>query len=111
MSMKNALLPVCLLLGLAACNKSSAAEKLTGTYELDKTATVTAAVEAAKKADPKTDEAQVKKMTETMLDMMNMSMDVKADGTLVFKMAGTDENGTWKHEGDKFTATTKKGGK
>src|SRR5262249_7849070 len=109
MSMKNALLPACLLLlGLAACNKSSAAEKVIGTYELDKASTVTAAVEMAKKQDPKADVETVTKATEAMVGMMNPSMDVKADGTLVFRMAGTDYDGTWKHEGDTFTATTKK---
>src|SRR5262245_10352293 len=112
MSMKNALLPACLLLlGLAACNKSSAAEKVIGNYELDKAATVTANVEMAKKQDPKTDVANATKDAETMLGMLNMSMDVKADGTLVFRMTGTEENGTWKHEGDTITVTTKKAGK
>jgi len=109
--MKNALLPVCLLLGLAACNKSSAAEKMIGTYELDKAATVSAAVEMAKKQDPKVEEAKVVKAMEAMVDMLKASMDVKADGTLVFRMTGTEESGTWKHDGDKFTATTKKDSK
>jgi len=48
---------------------------------------------------------------EAMVGMLNMSMDVKVDGTLVFRMTGTEEKGTWKQEGDKFTATTKKGDK
>jgi hypothetical protein len=105
--MKRAWLPACLLLGLAVCTPSSAAEKLIGSYELDKDATVTASLETSRKRDPKTSKAD----TETMVGMLSMSMDVKADGTLVRHVAGKDENGTWKHEGDRFTVTIKKGDK
>jgi hypothetical protein len=106
-AMKRALLPACLLLGLAACTQSSAAEKLIGTYAVDKDATVTASLEMSRKQDPKASNAAI----ETMVGMLSMSMDVKADGTLVRHVAGEDANGTWKQEGDKFTVTTKKGNK
>jgi hypothetical protein len=105
--MKRALLPACLLLGLAACTQSSAAEKLIGTYEVDKDATVAATLEMSRKQDPKAGKAA----TETMVGMSNMSMDVKDDGTFVRHVAGKDENGTWKHEGDTFTVTIKRGDK
>ena len=112
--MKLALLSACLLLGLAACNKSNAADKLPGTYELDKTANLPMFVEMAKK-DAKLDDAKANEAGQKALEATTMSLDLKADGTFVFRMGmmgmpATDENGTWKIEGDKVVTTTKKDG-
>lgn len=109
--MKNSLLPVCLLLGLAACTKSNAAESIAGTYELDKAASLPGFVEMAKKNEP--DEAKAKELADKMLGMMTMSIDLKADGSLVANVATMgmppkDEKGTWKMDGDKVVTTTKK---
>jgi hypothetical protein len=115
MSMKLALLSACLLLGLAACNKSQAGEKLTGMYELDKTANLPMFVEMVKKQDAKLDDAKAKEAGAKALEATTMSLDLKADGTFVFRMAmmgmpAQDASGNWKVEGDKVVTTAKKEG-
>jgi hypothetical protein len=96
---------------LTACGGASAAGAA-GTYQLDKAALKQAAlaeVPAAEKDSP------AAKMMGEMFDKMDITLDLKADGsaTMTSKGMGADstETGTWKLEGDKLTMTKKEGGK
>jgi hypothetical protein len=112
--MKLALLSCCMLLVAGACSKTSAAEKLAGVYDLDPAAMSAAMLEEAKKM-PGYDEATMKPKMEQAAKGMTGSMELKADGTATCHLSmmgmNTDENGTWKAEGDKVSVTTKKDGK
>ena len=116
--MRIALLSACLcMFAAAACTKSSAAERLVGTYELDMAASLPSFVEMAKKKDPKLDDATAKVQAEQMMTMMKMKMSVELKSgdafTAHFSMMDQpkDENGTWKVDGDKITMTCKVDGK
>src|SRR5262245_33940197 len=93
-------------------NKSAA-----GTYELDKAAFKQAMLDlAATNAKGNKDAmAAVEKMIGEMADAMNVTAELKADGTYTTTTKGEAmgqkldqvESGTWKLDGNKLTITTK----
>ena len=98
------------LLLLGACG-AKAADKLAGTYEIDAKATTAIILEELKK-QPGYDAAAAPTVAEAMSNATKgMSMELKADGTLLLKGTGKDEAGTWKLDGSKITITAKVDGK
>jgi len=83
-----------------------------GTYKLDKDATKKA-MEAEIAKLPADQQEMAKKFGEGMADQMDVSMEIKKDGTVAMKvtmMGKTDEeSGTWKKDGDNVTLTSGKG--
>lgn len=100
---------------LVACGSSEAdaATTAVGVYELDKAAfaeSILAGMSAEDKADPKATE-----MVKSMADGMNISFELKEDGSShlsskITMMGQTQESsatGTWKLDGDKLTMNIK----
>lgn len=97
---------------VAACGGDAAASAA-GVYQIDKAAfkeTMLAAMPAEAKKDK-----MAMDMIEKMADSMNVSIELKADGTATMSMKmemmgqkkDDTENGTWKLEGNKLSMTTK----
>lgn len=101
-----------LTLSLATSCGSNAAASAAGTYELDKAA-MKQAIQAAIPADQK--DKMPAGVLDGMVDGMNVTIDLKADGTasMAMKMEMMGQKmedsgtGTWKLDGNKLTMTTK----
>jgi hypothetical protein len=108
-AMKKTLAASLFALSLFAACSGNAASTVPGTYELDKAKFKEAAM-AQVPAEQKNDKAAMA-MMDGMLNAMNMTVELKADGTMAATTPDGPETGTWKLDGDKITMTSKKGGK
>ena len=107
--MKKTLAASLFALSLFAACSGNAASNVPGTYELDK-AKFKEMVMAELPADQKNN-PMATQMMEGMVNAMNISIELKADGTAVSNSPNGTEQGTWKLDGSKITLTTKKDGK
>ena len=99
--------PVLALFLFAACG-DGVAHKVVGTYALD-TRQMAADINAAMKGQPGWDDARARKAAEGIETKMQVTLEIKADGTVETKQTGLDRQeakGTWKVDGDKITITT-----
>ena len=116
--MKKTLAASLFALSLFAACSGNAASSVPGTYELDKAklkesmmAMIPAEQKAAMDKMPAEQKKQAEQGMEMALNAANVTLDLKADGTMTANTMSGPETGTWKLDGDKITFTSKKNGK